>query len=111
LKLNWEEDGSTQKSRLEQVWSQTGKKPAELELERLPLELLYLREVFWDVWNSEGWQWSEVYYYQVVNDIELDNSEIMILRRAFGACMKFVRDKMKPKKQQPQKPKGMKHGR
>ena len=95
--MNWEEDGVSQKSRLEQVWSQTGKKPKELELERLPFELSYLREVFWDLWSSEGWSWSEVYYHGLVRGIPLDEAEIMIVRGAFGVCSRFVKQKMSNK--------------
>lgn len=111
MKLNWEDDGPSLKSQLEQVWAQTGKKPAELDIETLPLELLYLEEVFWSIWNSEGWQWSEIYYYQLVNDIELDEADMFILRKAFNACLKFVNQKMKTKMKKPSSSKGKTHGR
>jgi hypothetical protein len=96
--LNWEDDGVSSRSRLEQVWKQTGVMPKELELPPLPFELLYLREIFWDIWSQDGWSWNEVYHYQLVYDIILGEDDIFLLRDAFGACSKFVRQKMRPKK-------------
>jgi hypothetical protein len=97
MKLNWEEDGVSQRSRLEQVWTQTGKKPSELELEALPVELVYLREVFWDIWDSEGWSWTEFYHYQVIFEMEFDLDEIYILRKAFVSCLRFIQQKSREK--------------
>lgn len=96
-----EDDGVTMRSRLNQVWKQTGIKPPELFSKPLPYEYHYLVDIFWDIWSSDGWKWSEIFHYQQVMEIELDSAELFYLRKAFGECTKFVQKKMKPKKSKP----------
>jgi hypothetical protein len=100
MELNYpEDDGVTLRSRLNQVWKQTGIKPPELEVDSIPFQYTYLVEIFWDIWNSDGWKWSEIYHYQQVMEIELDSAELFYLRKAFGVCSQWLHKKMKPKKQ------------
>jgi len=79
------------------VWTQTGIRPPELEIEPLPVELQYLREVFWDLWSSDGWSWGEFKAYQDLMGMDFNLAEITTLRAAHGRCSKFVRDKIKAK--------------
>jgi len=90
--------GTSQRKQLEQVWKATGNIPPELELPDLPEEILYLREIFWDLWDSEGWSWNELQSYQEIFGIELNGFEIETVRSIFGACSEWLSNKMKPKK-------------
>ena len=92
------DSGTSQRKQLEQVWKATGTMPTELQLPPLPEEIAYLREIFWDVWNSEGWSWAELKAYQEFYDIELDGSDVYILQMCHGACSKWISDKMRPKR-------------
>lgn len=86
------------RSQLEQVWEQTGIKPSDLELDDLPVEIEYLREVFWELWDGENLKWSELFYYQKIMEFELDGGEIFILKNGYSKCLSWINDKMRPKK-------------
>lgn len=92
------ESGISQRKKLEQVWDQTGVKPDQLKIEPLPSEVQYLYEIFYDLYNSEGITWNEIYHYQRVKGIELDNFELLLIRSTNNACASWMRDKMRPKK-------------
>lgn len=92
------DSGVSKRSQLEQVWDQTGIKPKELEIDFLPEDVSYLREIFWDLWDGEGIKWSEIYFYQEIMDLELDGEELILLKGANSKCANWMRDKHKPKK-------------
>lgn len=81
--------------------------PDQLKIEPLPLELKYLHEIFYELYDSEGIKWSEVFYYQKIKGIELDGWEIRVIKAANAACVSWYRDKMKPgkNKNKPNQPK------
>lgn len=72
--------------------------PDELILPDIPEEVEYLYPIFWDLWNREGISWTEIYHYQLLMDIDLDGSDLIILRMANNACAEWLHEKEKPKK-------------
>jgi len=77
-------------------------------MENLPIDMSYLREIFWELWDGESLKWGEIYYYQKIVEIELDAGELYILKSAYGKCLSWISEKHRPKKANPAVKKGRK---
>lgn len=81
LDLDWKDrNGVSKRSRLEKIWEQTGKKPAELQDPDIPESGYDLYLFFWDMYNHDGISWGDFYYYSMYKNIWFTGEEIKIIR-------------------------------
>ena len=100
LRLDFKDaDGISERSKLNQVWKTLGIKPDALIDPIVPSAGEYLFKVFWELWDKTiGISWQSIYYYQLVNDIELTGEDLHVLRRMSNIAQTWVAKKEKASK-------------
>lgn len=93
---------TTLRAQLNQLWFTVGIKPEELEDPFVPEAGEFLYSVFWDLWSADtGIEYSEIYNYQKLFNIEFSGEDITILRTLSRFASNWVAERGKPKETNP----------